>query len=281
MFKVLHKESLTPKAFVMEVQAPHLASAQPGQYAVVQRTLESERVPLSILETTSEGARFLVEVRGRSTLELDVRLNEEPEIAYIEGPAGVPFEIRNYGRVLLISKNWGLASLFAIGKALNACGNSVSALHVGDTLENVYMIDELQSFCESVRVLTEDGSLEEGNVEIALRDYLDSAGKPDLVVCAGSNLDSSLVVDLCKREGIEVMAMVNTYMLDTIGLCLVCRVMVKGEQKLACVDGPWFRGDEIEWDYLLARENIYEDEEKQALEKFLKQLERERLRSRR
>jgi ferredoxin--NADP+ reductase len=56
--------------------------------------------------------------------------------------------------------------------------------------------------------------------------------------------------------------------------------MVGEEQKLACVDGPWFDGKAVSWDYLLARENLYEEEERIALEKFLKQLERERLRAR-
>ncbi len=281
MYKVLEKKSLTPKAFIIEIEAPHLTKAGPGQFAVIQRTLESERIPLSILETTDKGAKFLVEVRGRSTLELEVRLNESREIAYVEGPAGVPFEVKNYGRVLLLSKNWGIAPIINVGRALSECGNKISAIHVGDTSENVYLINELESFSGSVRVFTEDGSVEEGNVQLAFRDYIDCAGKPDLVVCAGNNLDSSLVVDVCREEGISVVSMVNTYMLDTIGLCLVCRLLVNDEQKLACVDGPWFNGLEVNWDYLLARENLYEDEEKQALEKFLKQLEREKLRSRR
>jgi len=61
-------------------------------------------------------------------------------------------------------------------------------------------------------------------------------------------------------------------MVDGTGMCGACRVSVDGEIKFACVDGPEFDGTKVDWDELLKRLNQYKEEEKLALERFLKKV---------
>ena len=58
----------------------------------------------------------------------------------------------------------------------------------------------------------------------------------------------------------------NPIMIDGTGMCGGCRLMVGGEMKFACVDGPDFDGHQVDFDEALSRSNIYGDFEKHAYE---------------
>ena len=59
-------------------------------------------------------------------------------------------------------------------------------------------------------------------------------------------------------------------MVDGTGMCGACRVEVGGETKFACVDGPEFDGHLVNFDLLLKRLATYREQEKIALERYLK-----------
>jgi ferredoxin--NADP+ reductase len=63
----------------------------------------------------------------------------------------------------------------------------------------------------------------------------------------------------------------NSIMVDGTGMCGSCRCEVGGETQFACVHGPEFDGHEVDWDLLLARQRVYLEEEKEALELFEQQ----------
>ena len=119
-YKVLRKEKITPLAFLLEVEDERAKRVKPGQYALVQWNEDAEPIPLSFLSVFENSYTFLIEVVGKTTLEMMVLL--EDEIKFIEAPCGSPFPVENYGKVLLISKNWGIAPLINVGKALKEVG---------------------------------------------------------------------------------------------------------------------------------------------------------------
>ena len=53
-------------------------------------------------------------------------------------------------------------------------------------------------------------------------------------------------------------------MVDGTGMCGCCRVIVGGETKFACVDGPDFDAHEVDFDSLIKRSAFYKDEEDEA-----------------
>ena len=54
---------------------------------------------------------------------------------------------------------------------------------------------------------------------------------------------------------------------DTQGMCGGCRLTVGGETKFACVDGPDFDGDLVDFDEAMARGTMYRPFEAKAREK--------------
>jgi len=64
---------------------------------------------------------------------------------------------------------------------------------------------------------------------------------------------------------IKTIVSLNTLMMDGTGMCGVCRVTVGGATKFACVDGPHFDGNQVNWDELAQRRKAYLDEEIQLV----------------
>ena len=58
----------------------------------------------------------------------------------------------------------------------------------------------------------------------------------------------------------------NPVMIDGTGMCGGCRVLVGGETKFACVDGPDFDGHQIDWQAALNRQAMFKNQEKMACE---------------
>jgi ferredoxin--NADP+ reductase len=58
----------------------------------------------------------------------------------------------------------------------------------------------------------------------------------------------------------------NSIMVDGTGMCGACRVELRGETRFACVDGPEFDAHQVSWDLLLARQSMYLEQEKRAVE---------------
>jgi hypothetical protein len=59
-------------------------------------------------------------------------------------------------------------------------------------------------------------------------------------------------------------------MVDGTGMCGGCRVIVGGETKFTCVDGPSFDAHLVDFDNLLLRLKMYSDEEKVAVQLYEK-----------
>ena len=53
----------------------------------------------------------------------------------------------------------------------------------------------------------------------------------------------------------------NTIMVDGTGMCGGCRVLVGGENKFACVDGPEFDAHKVDFANLMERQKMYKTQE--------------------
>lgn len=253
MHPILEKVKISQDAYLLKIQASHVSRAEAGQFVMVQYKELSEPIPLSILSTFEDGFSTLVKVVGRSTLEL---VEEAQELFYVAGPLGKAFPIEVYGKVAFYSHSWGIAPLIPIAKALKDKGNYLTLCH---TSEDFYLEEEAREIFHEV--LQDKPRPVEAN----------------LVVCAGSNQLAKSLVNLYPNT--PIISMVNVHMLDAVGLCLVCRVLVDGELMLACSDGPWFPAHKVDWDNLISREEAYKEQERVALEEYKKILRRKELRS--
>ena len=53
----------------------------------------------------------------------------------------------------------------------------------------------------------------------------------------------------------------NPLMVDGLGMCGCCRVVVDNKVRFACVDGPEFNGHLVDWEELMCRNKTYEEQE--------------------
>ena len=64
-----------------------------------------------------------------------------------------------------------------------------------------------------------------------------------------------------QRLGIKSTVSLNPIMIDGTGMCGGCRVVIGGKTKFACVDGPEFDGDLVDFDKLVKKLTTYRDHE--------------------
>ena len=70
MYKILEKRQLAPQIFLMEIEAPRLASAAlPGQFLIIRDDEKGERIPLTVSDSDPEKGTVTVVIQliGRSS----------------------------------------------------------------------------------------------------------------------------------------------------------------------------------------------------------------------
>ena len=72
------------------------------------------------------------------------------------------------------------------------------------------------------------------------------------------------LADVTRPYGIKTIISLDPIMVDGTGMCGGCRVIVGGETKFACVDGPDFDAHEVDFDSLLKRAAFYKEEQDEA-----------------
>jgi ferredoxin--NADP+ reductase len=275
MFKILKKEKLAEDVSRIMVDAPHIArAARPGQFVVVIPTENAERIPLTIADSDPETGTISIifQIVGATTRLLD-SLREGDMIPHLLGPLGVPSHIDNYGTVVVIGGGVGIAEIYPYVKALKAAGNKVITI-IGARCEDLLIYrEELKAQSAELRITTDDGSCgRKGFVSDELKDMIASGFKIDLVVAVGPVPMMKVCCDVTRPHKIKTLVSLNPLMLDATGMCGVCRVVVGGKTKFACVEGPEFNGHEVDFKELSDRLKAFKDMEKRAYDHVCKLL---------
>jgi ferredoxin--NADP+ reductase len=183
---------------------------------------------------------------------------------------GQPTHIRKWGRVVCIGGGLGTAVLYPMARALPAAGNEVTTIIGGRSAPFIILEQELSAFSRQVLITTEDGSLgRKGFVTDALRELIDDPERcPQAVIAIGPVPMMRAVAELTRPYGIETIVSLNPIMIDGTGMCGGCRVVVGGETRFACVDGPEFDGHLVDFDLLSNRLAMYREDECRMLEQL-------------
>ena len=96
-----------------------------------------------------------------------------------------------------------------------------------------------------------------------LKEILESGGI-DRVLAIGPVVMMKFVAATSEPFGVYTEVSLNPIMLDGTGMCGACRVLVDGEMKLGCVDGPDFDGHKVDFDQLMHRLKAYNEAEREA-----------------
>ncbi len=144
------------------------------------------------------------------------------------------------------------------GKPLEINGREKTLL-VGEG-EGLYLLKEVSKGLKDFKILNFEGELPE------------DLKKFSTLISATSNKIAKEISKICSKEGIKFIHLVRVPILDAEGLCLTCRFKVKNSYRLACVEGPWFEDEGIDWDYLILKEEEWKKEQEREKEEFLKVL---------
>jgi len=275
VYKILAREDLAPVTKLFRVEAPDVArKALPGQFVVVRIDERGERIPLTIADwDLAEGSLTLIfQEVGATTMRLGT-LRAGDALADLIGPLGLPSEIHNFGTVVCVGGGVGIAPVYPIARALREAGNEVISIIGARNKDLLFWEDKMRAVSDELIVCTDDGSYaRKALVTEPLKELLENRNSVDRVLAIGPAIMMKFCCRTTQPFGVKTIVSINSIMVDATGMCGACRISVGGQTKFVCVDGPDFDGHQVDWDLLMARQRIYLDEEKLALERYKEQI---------
>lgn len=271
MFEIVNKKYLGPNAYMMEVVAPLVArKAMPGQFMIVRADKDGERIPLTVCDFNRETGivTIVYQTVGAETERMN-RKDVGDCFADIVGPLGNPSDLCDLSieelkakKILFIAGGVGTAPVYNQLKWLHDNGIDVDCIQGAKTKDLLIFKDEMRAVTKNLYFATDDGSFGvHGNVCDALQKLWDEGVRYDHCVVIGPVIMMKFACLLTKKLGIHTIISMNTIMVDGTGMCGACRLLVDGQVKFACVDGPEFDGHAVDFDQALQRSRLYATQE--------------------
>ena len=264
MYKIAGKRILNDNMTWLEIEAPLVArKALPGQFIILRTDEKGERIPLTMAGYSREKGtvEIIYAAVGRTTMLLD-QLNEGDFLCDVAGPLGRPTEMEGLKRVCVVGGGTGNALAFGLVKGLHTEGIKVDTIAGFKSKDFVILEREFAEISENLYIVTDDGSYKEKAFTTdKLKQLLAEGNKYDEIIAVGPPVMMKLVCGIAEEAGIKSVASLTAYMIDGTGMCGGCRVIIGGESRFVCVDGPEFDGSQVDWDDLIMRNGFYREEE--------------------
>lgn len=273
MYKLIKNDMIKDGIYLLEIEAPLITKkALPGQFVIVMSKETSEKVPLTIYKSDKDAGivSMIYQVVGASTLELSMMFDQ---IYSIVGPLGEASilatrvsEFRDK-RVLFVAGGIGIAPILATLSYMASRGVKCDLIYGTKNKDALILEDEIKKYIEMPIIVTDDGSKGlKGNVVDAMSDL----SKYDICLAIGPVVMMKYVSLKTKEYNLKTIVSMNPIMVDGTGMCGSCRLIVDGEVKFACVDGPEFDGHKVDLDLAINRMKLYKNFEGR---KYLEALE--------
>lgn len=280
MYRIISKEEPAANIFTMVVEAPRVAkNCLPGQFIILRVDEEGERIPLTICDYDREAGTITIvfQIVGATSLRLS-ELNAGDELADFVGPLGKPSEFcetpveeLKKKSILFVAGGVGTAPVYPQVKWLKEQGVPSDVIIGAKNKRFVILEDEMKKVAANVYVTTDDGSYgRSGMVTKCIEDLIAEGKHYDVCVAIGPMIMMKFCALTTKKYGIKTVVSMNPIMVDGTGMCGGCRLMVGGEVKFACVDGPEFDGHLVDFDQAMKRSAQYKTAEGRA---YLKEQE--------
>lgn len=275
MYPIVRKETLADNIILMDIKAPRVANeCLPGQFIIAKTDEVGERIPLTICDydREKETVTIVVQTIGAGT-ERMMALNEGDALEDFVGPLGCPSELceeenleeTRKKKIVFIAGGLGTAPVYPQVKWLHEHGIDADVIMGFRTKDLLFYMDEMKAVAGNVYVCTDDGTYGfHGNGCQQLQALIDEGKHYDVCVAIGPMIMMKFVTILTKKLEIPTVVSMNPIMVDGTGMCGACRLMVGGEVKFACVDGPEFDGHLVDFDQAMKRQQQYKTEEGRA-----------------
>ena len=275
MYPIVRKETLADNIILMDIKAPRVAAeCLPGQFIIAKTDEVGERIPLTICDydREKETVTIVVQTIGAGT-ERMMSLNEGDALEDFVGPLGCASELcleenleeTKKKNIVFIAGGLGTAPVYPQVKWLHEHGIDADVIMGSRTKDLLFYIDEMKAVGGNVYVTTDDGTYGfHGNGCQQLEALVNEGKHYDVCVAIGPMIMMKFVTILTKKLEIPTIVSMNPIMVDGTGMCGACRLMVGGEVKFACVDGPEFDGHLVDFDQAMKRQQQYKTEEGRA-----------------
>lgn len=278
MYKIIKAEKLNEIVYLMVVEAPMVAKhCLPGQFVIVKQDDAGERIPLTICDYDREAGTITIVFQpiGAST-EKFAKLQAGDSFEDFVGPLGCPSEFVNEDlealkkeKILFVAGGVGTAPVYPQVKWLHEHGIDADVIVGAKTKDLIILEKEMEAVAGNLYITTDDGSYGRSGMVTKVIDDLVAEGKTyTRCVAIGPMIMMKFCCLTTKKYEIPTIVSMNPIMVDGTGMCGACRVIVGGEVKFACVDGPEFDGHLIDWNLAMQRQQMYKTEEGRALLKL-------------
>jgi len=271
VYRIVRREQFGPVTFLWEVEAPKVArAARPGHFLMVRIDETGERIPLTVADFDVERGTVTIVIQavGKTTRQM-MALPEGSEILDFVGPLGLPSEIHNPGKVVLVGGGLGVAPVFPQLRGYKEKGNYTLSIIGFRSKDLMFWDDKFRRYSDEFHVTTDDGTFGmKGLVTDALKKVLEAHPDVKEVVAIGPLVMMRACAQVTRPLNIRTLVSLNSIMVDGTGMCGSCRVTIDGLMRFACVDGPDFDGHKVNFEELMLRQKRFEREEKEALERY-------------
>ena len=279
MYPIVEKNFLTSTICRMKVSAPRVAAAAlPGQFLIVRIDEKGERIPLTISDYDSESGTVTIVIQaiGASTMQM-CGMSVGDAFADVVGPLGVPsdfteapLEELRKRKYVFVAGGVGTAPVYPQAKWLHDRGVAVDVIVGAKTADLIIYEKEMTAACDNLYICTDDGSRGfHGLVTARLEQLVGEEHKDyDRAVAIGPMIMMKFATLTARKLGLPIVVSLNTLMVDGTGMCGGCRVTVGGRTRFACVEGPEFDGNEVDFDEAMRRQGMYRPQEQAAREAF-------------
>jgi ferredoxin--NADP+ reductase len=267
MFPIVHTRQLSDAVFEMGVEAPAIAAkAKAGQFLMLRIDEDGERIPLTFSDWSAEEGwiRFIFMTVGKTTHQLS-HMGVGDALADVVGPLGIPTHVEDLGRVAVVGGGVGTAVAYPVARAMAEAGNEVTVIVGARNADLLILEDEFRALpLRELIICTDDGSAGRKDLVTAPLRELCESGAIDHSMAIGPAIMMKFCVATAKEHDVPCVVSLNPIMVDGTGMCGACRVTVGGETKFGCVDGPDFDGHQVDFEELMSRQRVYNDDERLA-----------------
>lgn len=239
IFQILSNKALTENVYKMVLAGDTSAITAPGQFVNIQLAGKFLRRPISVCDWDAETLTIIYKVVGKGTEQMS-RMASGETLDLLTG-LGNGYDLTLSGdKPLLLGGGVGVPPMYALAKALQKEGKTVSVI-LGFNRENeVFYENEFKALGCAVTVTTADGSYgKRGFVTDALPEdytYFYTCGPEPMLKAVYRATHTSGQMSFEERMGCG------------FGACMGCSCKTLTGYKRICKDGPVMKKEEILWE---------------------------------
>lgn len=225
--------------------------SRPGQFVIIKFSSDGLRIPFSIVASDEEtGLIDVIIHRGEGLDDILKDVIEGSVLPDLLGPLGQPAVLVSDKKILFCGDGAGLVPLLPLIKESHKLGNKVFAIISEQSSLTKCLVGDIINDCDMVEMAPGD------EICSLVKERISKNGI-DKIIMSGPTEMMRDISEIAKNSAIPADCVLNMLMIDGIGICGVCRVMVNGVQKNTCVDGPVFNAWDVDFNQILNRQRSY------------------------